>query len=127
MSESPQCAREMTPAEIAWSRFKSHMVRLRRKLPYLVWHGDELDVRVTVQAAPLGKISATENIWCAEQSLRDLGISFDTGSGFNGRDWEWDWSLKGPISIAFRGRASKPERRMERPKPKLVYSRRRST
>jgi hypothetical protein len=34
-----------------------------------------------------------------EKLLRDIGISFDTGSGCGGRDWEWDWSLKGPVKV----------------------------
>ena len=27
-----------------------------------------------------------------------MNITFDTGYGC-GRDWEWDWSLKGPVSV----------------------------
>ena len=34
-----------------------------------------------------------------EEMLEDIGITFDTGASGNERDWEWDWSLKGPINI----------------------------
>ena len=30
-----------------------------------------------------------------------MGIHFDTGAGCGNRDWEWDWSLRGPIEIHF--------------------------
>lgn len=38
----------------------------------------------------------------AESALRAIGVTFDMGSDGNVRDWEWDWSLKGPISIEAR-------------------------
>jgi|WetSurSiteA1Bulk_404760.scaffolds.fasta_scaffold00030_13 hypothetical protein len=38
----------------------------------------------------------------AEKLLNEIGISFDTGGGFGGRDWEWDWSLKGPVKVYFK-------------------------
>lgn len=108
-----------------WRRFVVTMeiaaTRLRRKLPYLVWHGDEVDVRVTLK--DLGALGGeASRVWDAQATLNDMGISFDTGSGFHGRDWEWDWSLRGPISVSFRGRARNPERRLARPKPKLVVN-----
>ena len=34
-----------------------------------------------------------------ERKLRELGVNFDTGGGCGGRDWEWDWSLEGPIKL----------------------------
>ena len=36
-----------------------------------------------------------EALFQAEKLLRQAGLSFDTGYGCGGRDWEWDWSLKG--------------------------------
>jgi len=36
-----------------------------------------------------------EALFQAETLLRQAGVSFDTGYGCGGRDWEWDWSLKG--------------------------------
>lgn len=42
----------------------------------------------------------------AERALSNLGIGFDTGAGIGGelleRDWEWDWSLSGPVEVKFR-------------------------
>lgn len=39
-----------------------------------------------------------------EQLLRRLGVTFDTGFAFGSgtRDWEWDWSLEGPVEVTFR-------------------------
>ena len=34
-------------------------------------------------------------LWEAEKQLRKAGIGFDTGGGFGGRDWRFDWSLRG--------------------------------
>jgi len=36
-----------------------------------------------------------EALFQAEALLRQAGVSFDTGYGCGGRDWEFDWSLKG--------------------------------
>lgn len=38
----------------------------------------------------------------AELLLREIGITFDSGVGCDGRDWEWDWSLKGPVKVFFK-------------------------
>lgn len=127
-SGDPIC-REMNWHEKIISRIGYKLTRLRRKLPHLVWYGDELDVTVTFSQHRLpegvGIDEAVSYLYRSrmaeiEQAISDIGISFDRGGGYDGRDWEWDWSLKGPISIRFRHRATKPERRMERPKPKLV-------
>lgn len=34
-----------------------------------------------------------------EKKFLEIGISFDTGAGCGERDWQWDWSLKGPVKI----------------------------
>lgn len=34
-------------------------------------------------------------VYEAQRLLSEVGISFDTGSGAGGRDWELDWSLSG--------------------------------
>ena len=31
----------------------------------------------------------------AQAALSELGVGFDTGTGFGWRDWELDWSLHG--------------------------------
>lgn len=126
---SAAVGRMMTPWEAFCSSVKYWLVRQRRRLPYLVWWDDELDITVTLSQ---DKLIPSEDIAAslrqlnsgsfaeAERIFSDMGIGFDKGMGFEGRDWEWDWSLQGPISVRFRGRCSRPERRMERPKPQLV-------
>ena len=42
----------------------------------------------------------------AETLLREVGISFESGAGIDkgtviNRDWEWDWSLHGPVKVKF--------------------------
>ena len=119
-----ETCREMTRFEQMVYALKSRVKRLRRKLPYLVWYNDELDVTVTLSQdkldpeAPMEKLFSGAFYEC-EKVFRDMGIGFDTGMGADGRDWEWDWSLKGPISVRFRSRATKPELRMERKRPEF--------
>ncbi|MHA1815235.1 MAG: hypothetical protein ACTSX1_04465 [Candidatus Heimdallarchaeaceae archaeon] len=43
-----------------------------------------------------------EKIMAIEDALHAAGIHFDTGAGFGCRDWEWDYSLQGPIKIYFK-------------------------
>jgi hypothetical protein len=38
----------------------------------------------------------------AQKLLNEIGITFDTGADGKQRDWEWDWSLKGPVHVSFR-------------------------
>jgi len=40
-----------------------------------------------------------DKLFKIEKLLYDIGVTFDTGAGFGGRDWEWDWSLKGPVKV----------------------------
>jgi hypothetical protein len=94
------------------------------KFPRLVWPGDEVDVIVTFREAKLPQAefnpadgfpaSALAYLGAGrmaeiERSLGEIGITFDKGGGPGGRDWEWDYSLKGPISVRFKRRAEKPE------------------
>lgn len=113
------------------ARMRYRLVQFRRLFPYLVWHGDEVDVGVTFMQAKLAPNSTVDEAFSAfysgelhdvERRLMSMGIEFDTGIGFDGRDWEWDFSLSGPISVRFRSRSRNPERRRERPKPRLVVS-----
>jgi hypothetical protein len=55
-------------------------------------------VRVTF---PLTK-SNLDRLFKIEELFAEMGITFDTGGGCGGRDWEWDWSLKGPIKLEIR-------------------------
>ncbi len=119
--------------EVPWhfrllERLRSWVTRQRRRLPYLVWWNDELDVVVTLSQDKLDPSKGLEQLFSgsffdAEKVFRTMGITFDTGMGEYGRDWEWDWSLKGPISVRFHGRATRPELRIDR-RPRLVVSNR---
>jgi hypothetical protein len=122
--------REYGPVRAAWERVKREIwtYRLRRWIPRLVWLGDEVDVTITLTEDALRETGAPfSNLFSGgfyeiEKQLHNMGISFDTGCGCNGRDWEFDWSLRGPIRVKFRGRAKNPERRVReiKSKPKLV-------
>ena len=112
---------EMSRYRCILSRTHIWFVHQRHCLPYLVWYGDEIDVGVTLK--DLGALGGDPSrVWDAQKCLSDMGIRFDTGSGCYGRDWEWDYSLEGPISVRFRCRAQRPERRTARPRPKLIIS-----
>lgn len=112
--------RQMTWLEQQCSNVISIVTRLRRRLPYLVWRDDEIDVVVTFPAATLPAgldlHDAMRELYSGplheiESQLSRLGIGFDKGVGFGGRDWEWDCSLSGPISVRFRRRSKRPLRR----------------
>jgi hypothetical protein len=112
---------EMTKRKLFWDRLKREVwhFRLKRWLPRLVWIDDEIDVRVTFK--DIGALGGNPSrVWDASKLLYDMGIQFDAGSGHHGRDWEWDYSLSGPISVVFKGRAKHPEKRtlkvVQRPK-----------
>jgi hypothetical protein len=114
-----------------WNRIVLEVwrLRLRRWLPRLVWLGDEVDVCITFPEDALqpgnelgGLFSG--GLYDIQKQFRHMGIEFDTGCGADGRDWEWDWSLRGPVQVKFRGRAKHPERRVrqEVPKPRLTVA-----
>lgn len=117
-----QGAHQMTPIEQWRLRIYVRLVQLRRRyVPMLVWHNDEVDVVVTfkediLRAADIGEAMAQfaspGSLYEAKRHLNEIGISFDSGIGMEGRDWEWDWSLRGPISVRFRRRAKRPELRV---------------
>lgn len=60
-----------------------------------------------------------EKLWQAETLLHEIGVSFDTGAGCGQRDWEWDWSLSGPVKVTFR--------RLTKDNPKNRYVREHSS
>lgn len=60
----------------------------------------EVEVHIEFDASKidLGKLRQVENL------LLEMGIHFDTGGTVGGcgvRDWEWDWSLRGPVKVSF--------------------------
>lgn len=80
--------RTMTKWEQRWSDLKRLVARFRRRLPYLVWYGDEVDVGVTLK--DIGALGGEPSrVWEAQTNLRDMGITFDGGAGNHGMDWEW--------------------------------------
>jgi hypothetical protein len=112
-----------------WCRISREVWNLRigRWLPRLVWLGDEIDVRITFVEDPLRQSDPLRGLFSGgvfeiEQQLKGMGITFDTGMGCGGRDWEWDYALSGPIRVKFKGRAQEPGKRRSRPKPALVVS-----
>lgn len=127
----PTCCGESPEVLVGWklhrTRLRDALLRFRRRyIPYLVWWGDEIDARVMLKENKLQPIECADvegavmvalqqlqrgTFFEVEKHLREVGIKFDTSIGSEGRGWEWDWSLRGPISVTFRGRASKPERR----------------
>ena len=124
---------EVTRLERWADRLRWFLVRLRRRLPYLVWHDEEVDVTVTLMTDKLAPVEINDLSAAfrqlnsgafaeIERTFREMGITFDKGMGCEGRDWEWDWSLQGPISVQFRGRARNPHLRRERSVPRLVAS-----
>ena len=120
--DGPPLGEEMTGLKLLRSRFATWWyIHVSKRIPRLVWLGDEIDARVTFKG--IGAIGDDPTaVFDLQQRLNALGITFDCGSGLDGRDWEWDWSLSGPISVTFRGRARNPERRClpEKPDLKLV-------
>jgi hypothetical protein len=120
---------EYGPMRAAWERIKHEVWhwRLRRWLPRLVWLGDEVDVTITFSEDTIRQDDPFAGLFSGglydiQKRLCEMGVTFDTGCGCEGRDWEFDWSLEGPVRVKFRGRARNPEHRMrqEKPKPKLV-------
>lgn len=93
--------------------------QIARKLPRLVWPGDEVDIRITFKENPLRAGTMDHayqdlhrgTFYKCQELLNEVGITFDTGMGPNGRDWEWDYSLSGPVAVKFVGRSKRPERR----------------
>ena len=121
-------AYEMTGIELGLHYLRTWWIlHIRRKLPMLVWYGQDVDVTVTfsdLRLAPDCTVDGIryegdiETLWRAEVALRQLGLSFDCGTGHNGRDWEWDYSLRGPVKLAFR-RKHKGNREPKQVRPPL--------
>ena len=88
----------------------------RRFVPYVIWHGQQVDVRIVFTDAPLGGARKSRLPYMEiEQMFRDHGIWFDKGCGASGREWELDWSLQGPVHVTMAG---KSRRRIPRVAPR---------
>lgn len=61
-----------------------------------------------------------DKLFAAESLLRQIGVTFDTGSNGKTRDWEWDWSLNGPVKVSYKNFVDEdPQNRHVRAKQKL--------
>ena len=63
------------------------------------------EAEVTIKIATEGFTKEQMNkMFAAQTLLHELGINFDTGMNMKTgvRDWEWDWSLRGPIRVVFK-------------------------
>jgi hypothetical protein len=100
--------------------------KIMRKLPRLVWYGDEVDVLVTFTGDKYTpeELSGGEVVFdnhrnatkmylnIAEVAMYHAGIGFDRGYGASGRDWMLDYSVTGPMRIKFVGRNKTPLNRV---------------
>ena len=118
---SENVALEMNKLQLILSRLYTKWVLFRRKfIPYLVFYGEELDVGITWKENKLRQNSTigdamkqldSGHLSKIENMLSEIGIGFDKGIGCGGRDWEWDWSLSGPVSVRFRRVCKTKEKR----------------
>ena len=66
--------------------------------------GREAEVGITFMTRDFTK-EQWEALWTVQKLLNEvIGVRFDTGYSMvdGGRDWEWDWSLSGPVKVTFR-------------------------
>ena len=66
-------------------------------------NGKEVEVGITFDTKDFSKKDFAK-LFQIQSLLSEIGVSFDTGFDFGtkGRDWEWDWSLKGPVKVKFK-------------------------
>ena len=60
-----------------------------------------VNIKFTVQPEHMEKLFQVEAL------LGEMGIEFDVGGTYSDtgaykRDWEWDWSLRGPVQVTAR-------------------------
>ena len=63
-----------------------------------IWRKDIEGNPALLIKIPLNKYNI-DDVFKAELALRKVGISFDTGTDFIDRDWEFDWSLHNPNHV----------------------------
>lgn len=81
-----------------------HLCRFRCKyIPYLVYRNKPIYARLVFDASKVNY----EDMCNLRSCFHKLGITFDSGAGFGDIDWEFDWSLKGPIKVVFTGKPKK--------------------
>jgi len=69
---------------------------IKRGITYCGLREAEVLINFDNSKIPMGKIMELEKL------LHEMGIHFDTGTDFKSRDWEWDWSLRGPVNVFFK-------------------------
>lgn len=126
-TEIIEVATEMKGVELIASKIKRWFYwNVSRKLPRLVWLDQEIDINIRFSEDPLNPDDPERGLFSGtladiERQLSDIGVGFDRGQGEEGRDWQWDWSLSGPISVTFKSVAAKPEiRKPRQPKLRIV-------
>ena len=67
------------------------------------WCDECRDVEVVIKF-DIAKMSAEQRqtLYRLRKDLSTLGINFDTGSDGSVMDWEFDWSLTGPVQVLFK-------------------------
>lgn len=69
-----------------------------RYIPNIVWRRQQVEVGI---AFDLNKVD-TKDLFEIERLLSKNGIHFDAGAGCGRRNWEWDFSLRGPVEVRFK-------------------------
>ena len=69
-----------------------------RYFPSIVWRRQQVEVGI---AFDLNNVDR-KDLFEIERLLSKNGIHFDTGAGCGKRNWEWDFSLQGPIEVRFK-------------------------
>ena len=68
----------------------------------------EAEVLVQFDLNQLGP-EGQEKLFEIQKLFGEIGITFDSGTGSGCRDWEWDWSLKGPVKVLHRKFKGEPD------------------
>lgn len=69
-----------------------------RYIPNIVWRRQPVQVGIHFDLSKVDR----QDIFEIEKLLNKNGIYFDTGAGCGNRDWELDWSLRGPVEVRFK-------------------------
>lgn len=71
----------------------------KEEKPKITYHGSregEVLINFDLIKIPRKKVMELEKL------LNEMGITFDTGGDSTSRNWEWDWSLSGPVNVYFK-------------------------
>ena len=58
----------------------------------------EAEVKIRFDLKTLGE-KGLEKLHQIESLFLEIGVRFDVSAGEEGRDWDLDWSLKGPVKV----------------------------